>query len=544
MKAKSPRSKDKTKAAVQADSPRQPEGPKPFPVVGVGASAGGYEAFAQFLDSLPPECGMAFVLVQHLDPKHASSLTEPLTRSSRLPIRQVKDGMLVEINHVYVIPPNTDLMIKDNAMHLSPRDEKVGPQMSADHFLPSLADDCKSQAIGVNLSEERDVLDNDGHWHRLTVRPHKSTSNQIEGAVLNAVDIDTIKRNEQVSRESESRLQQILDTVAEGIISLSDNGVVQNFNRAAERIFGYSAAEMAGKHINFLVSKPQRQKTSDISKFVGQRFEVEGQRKDGSLFPLEMHLSEVPDDKGPYTVIVRDLMEAKRAQERLLQSERLASIGQVSAGLAHESRNALQRAQACVEMLRREIKDQKKAEELLDRVQDAQNRLLQLYEETRSFAAPINLNRKLTDLDKVIRTAWDALEEARKRRKAKLTSKPGKLNVQCEVDATQIEQVVRNILENALQACPDPCKIDVTWSETELNGQPAVQMAFRNNGPALSPQEMEHLFDAFFTTKTHGTGLGLTIARRIVEAHGGRLEFNPKLKDGAQILVTLPRGNA
>src|SRR5262249_29142660 len=97
-----------------------------FPVVGVGASAGGFEAFTQLLQHLPAHCGMAFVLVQHLDPNHASSLVELLAKSTRMPVHQVTDGTPVEVNQVYVIPPNTEMVIRQETLHLMPRTESRG----------------------------------------------------------------------------------------------------------------------------------------------------------------------------------------------------------------------------------------------------------------------------------------------------------------------------------------------------------------------------------------------------------------------------------
>ena len=124
----------------------------PFPIVGVGASAGGLEAFTQLLKALPSRTGMAYVLVQHLDPTHEGALTELLARATEMPVRQVTDAMPVEPNRVYVIPPNVDMVISQGILRLTPRTETRGHHMPIDRFLRSLAEDKGSNAIGVILS--------------------------------------------------------------------------------------------------------------------------------------------------------------------------------------------------------------------------------------------------------------------------------------------------------------------------------------------------------------------------------------------------------
>jgi two-component system, chemotaxis family, CheB/CheR fusion protein len=124
----------------------------PFPVVGVGASAGGFEAFADMLTALPADTGMAFVLIQHLDPTHESALAPLLARKSALPVVQVTDGMAVEPNHVYVIPPNTRMEIHDGLLRLVERAGSGKKNMPIDHFFESLASYCQDGAIGVILS--------------------------------------------------------------------------------------------------------------------------------------------------------------------------------------------------------------------------------------------------------------------------------------------------------------------------------------------------------------------------------------------------------
>jgi two-component system CheB/CheR fusion protein len=122
------------------------------PVVGIGASAGGLEAFQQLLSHLPTTTGLAFVIVQHLAPQHSSMLSELLSRSTKIPVREVEEGMAVAPDHIYVIPPNTNMVISEGQLHLMSRRETELQHMPIDCFLTSLAEDLKEKAIGVVLS--------------------------------------------------------------------------------------------------------------------------------------------------------------------------------------------------------------------------------------------------------------------------------------------------------------------------------------------------------------------------------------------------------
>src|SRR5262245_48212471 len=125
---------------------------RPNSIVGIGASAGGLEAFEKLLAALPSDSGMAFVLVQHLAPKHESILSELLSRSTMMPVIEVTEGITVRPNHVYVIPPNADMSIHDRVLHLSPLGPDRARRMPIDMFLRSLAEDQQGRAIGVILS--------------------------------------------------------------------------------------------------------------------------------------------------------------------------------------------------------------------------------------------------------------------------------------------------------------------------------------------------------------------------------------------------------
>jgi hypothetical protein len=121
-------------------------------IVGVGASAGGLEAFTQLLKELPPDTGLSFVLVQHLDPEHESALSQILTRATAMPVHEVTDRLRVEVNHVYIIPPNASLGIERGVLKLQPRVRTRTPARSIDAFFESLAHDRHERAIGVILS--------------------------------------------------------------------------------------------------------------------------------------------------------------------------------------------------------------------------------------------------------------------------------------------------------------------------------------------------------------------------------------------------------
>jgi signal transduction histidine kinase len=116
------------------------------------------------------------------------------------------------------------------------------------------------------------------------------------------------------------------------------------------------------------------------------------------------------------------------------------------------------------------------------------------------------------------------------------------LDLRCLVDPFPIEQVFRNILENALVACGDLPRIDIVCRAEQLNGIPVIGLRFRDNGRGLNAEERRRIFEPFFTTKTHGTGLGMAIARRIVEAHGGHIAVSASAGPGTEIEILLPKG--
>jgi signal transduction histidine kinase len=230
----------------------------------------------------------------------------------------------------------------------------------------------------------------------------------------------------------------------------------------------------------------------------------------------------------------------KQAQEQALQAARLAAIGQTVTVLAHEGRNVLQRALGCLERLGWRLKDRPEALDLAGRAQQALHDLERLFDDLRAYGATVRLDRAECCVAWVWRQAWEQATAPQQGRDARLEEQTAGCDPSCAVDALRLAQVFRNLFENCLEACADPVRVTICCRDAELGGQPALQIAVRDNGPGLDPRQRQRIFEPFYTTKAVGTGLGLAICKRLVEAHGGTIEAG-QAGPGAQIILTLPR---
>jgi signal transduction histidine kinase len=232
----------------------------------------------------------------------------------------------------------------------------------------------------------------------------------------------------------------------------------------------------------------------------------------------------------------------KEAEQRAVQAERLAAIGQTVAVLAHEGRNALHRATSCVALLRARAADRPDLLDLAAIIQRALGNLQRLFDDVQGFAAPLQLEQAPRDLRSVWRQAWANLAPRRAGRDVQMREEVNGDDLVCLVDPFRLEQVFRNLFENALAACPGPVTITVGCAQVTLHEQPALRVSVRDNGPGLAPEQRRRVFEPFYTTKTKGTGLGLAITQRIVEAHGGQIAAMEVTGPGAEFELVLPRG--
>ena len=345
-------------------------------------------------------------------------------------------------------------------------------------------------------------------------------------------------------------LERLVDTAQVIVLVLDLEGRVVQFNRFMRDLSGYRLEEVVGR--NWFDAFLPEEGADDARRLFDRVIDGEEVRghvgtvltRDGRERQIAWWANTLRNADGDVTEVLsigHDVTRLQDVQEKLVQSERLAAIGQMITGLAHESRNALQRARACLDMLSLDLSEDSQQIELTRRVQKALDELQRLYEEVRSYAAPIKLSLATCDLVEICRSSWKDLLETHGPTDVRLTAAAGDADPRCHVDRFRCEQVIRNVLENALAASPPEGEVTLTVQECDVDGRPGLRLMVTDDGPGFTTEQSERVFEPFFTTKQKGTGLGMPISKRIMEAHGGTIQVGRDDARGAQVVVTLPR---
>jgi PAS domain S-box-containing protein len=360
---------------------------------------------------------------------------------------------------------------------------------------------------------------------------------------------DRLLAAEQLRAEKEFA-DSLLETAQVVVLVLDHAGKVLRANAFFETVSGFRRHELFGNYwwVGLIPEEDWGQVQREFwkSRTGGQSAPTAWplRTRDGRLRTLQWSLRPLTDPAGQTSavlVIGHDITELEEAQRQALHFERLAAIGQMASGLAHEARNAIQRSQACLQRLQWKLHGQPAALDLVARTQKAQDDLLRLYEDVREYAAPIRLDRHRHSLAEVWREAWGQLASLNPGCDARLEEDVGGMDLALPVDRFRLGQVFRNLFENALAACADPVCVRVSCREAWLADRPALEIRVRDNGPGFTAEQRQRLFEPFFTTKLKGCGLGMAIAKRIVEAHGGQIAVGDGPGPGAEILIALPR---
>lgn len=333
----------------------------------------------------------------------------------------------------------------------------------------------------------------------------------------------------------------LFETTLDGLMILDDGERIVATNPAACSILQTIENTLLNQRLSCLLIKDAAEtRAARWNDFFGEaknRGELSVLRPDGTAIVVE-YRSVANFSTGRHLISMRDISDRKRAEERARQSSRLAAIGETMAALVHESRNALQRSKANLEMLALEVEDRPEAVKLVRRVEKAQEDLHKLFEEVRQWAAPLTLRRENCNLRQLWREVWANVVHAQSAKMLRLDEKCPEA-VTCSVDRFAMAQVFRNIFENAVEVSPAGEAVEIACCEKSNGKGSAVVISIADRGPGLNAEQQQRIFEPFFTTKAKGTGLGMAIASRIVQSHGGSIVASSSA--GARIEITLPR---
>jgi PAS domain S-box-containing protein len=337
------------------------------------------------------------------------------------------------------------------------------------------------------------------------------------------------------------RYQSLFEFAPDAYLVTTPEGTVIEANLSATELLRIRPQNLTGKPLIVFIAEDDRRDVRARLNYLAAGasradFEARLLRREGGEFQALVTIG-AERDTGGKLVALRWLLRDVTVRK---QHERLAVLGQMVAGLAHESRNALQRGEACLERLRWRLNEQPENLDLVQRVQKALEDLRRLFEDVRSFARPLRLEPETCELSEVWRQAWAELAVRREGRDAVVMEDTQGLKLNCFCDPFRLKQVFVNVFDNALAACADPVRITMRCEPAELHGKQAVRVTVRDNGPGLNDEQRRNIFEPFYTTKTRGTGLGMAIAKRFVEAHGGDIRVGEASLPGAEIVLTLP----
>ena len=336
---------------------------------------------------------------------------------------------------------------------------------------------------------------------------------------------------------SEARFRAILDTATDGVLSIDADHHITLFNQAAQKMFSYDASEVMGRDLNLLIPPQYGDHYRYVRRFVetktphviGKTLTLSALRKGGEEFPIELGLSCLDmDGQVTFTAIIRDISGHKQLEKKLLQSQRLAAVGQAVAQVAHEIRNPLMIIGAFSEQIKKTATDPK-AVQKLEIILDEVSRLQMLISDLGDFTKVYSLVKRPADINSLVRDVLRLMAELHPTGKYSFREVLSQDIKEVHCDPDKLKQVLTNVISNGLEAMGNGGVITVT---TDRCGG-GVQIRIDDEGVGIDGEDLPRIFDPFFTTRPKGYGLGLSICYKIVEAHQGEIwaEQSPWRRD-------------
>ena len=353
----------------------------------------------------------------------------------------------------------------------------------------------------------------------------------------------------------EDRYRSVVDNVVDGIITIDAKGTINSFNPAAERIFGYEAAEVVGQNVSMLMPEPYHHQhdgylanylNTGTRKIIGIGREVVGRRRDGSVFPMDLAVSEfLLDGERMFTGIIRDISQRKELEAQLLQAQKMESIGQLAGGIAHDFNNQLGIILFELDLMIAEtegnnalVHDLGKIRKVVLRAAELTRKLLLFSRRQRMELRPLNLNQQVREMEKMLARLLGAQIQIHLRLADDLCT--------IQADPGTLDQVLINLALNARDAMPAGGDLYLetrnipTPPPAAPHPGPSACLSVRDTGIGMDPEVRRRIFEPFFTTKDQGTGLGLAMVYGIVQSHQGWISVDSSPGNGTAFEIFLP----
>jgi two-component system sensor kinase FixL len=345
-------------------------------------------------------------------------------------------------------------------------------------------------------------------------------------------------------KDSEERLRSIVEAAVDGIIVIDARGRIEAFNPGAERLFGYTAAEVFGHNVNMLMPEPFHSEhdgyvrhylATGEQKIIGIGREVTAMRKDGSTFPVHLSVGEMSlGGERKFTGILHDLTSRVAMEERLREQSALVRLGEMAAVIAHEVKNPLAAVRGAIQVIGKRLAAGSREASVVTDIIARIDTLNLLVRDLLLFARPPQPHPIPIDVVAVLGMTAD-LFRADDSHGAVVVTREGEAP-KILADAELLKIVFLNLLINSSQAMKGQGEISIRVS---VDGRECV-VVVADTGPGISPDVQGRLFTPFVTTKARGTGLGLSTVRRLIEAHHGQVRVESPDTGGARVTVRLP----
>jgi two-component system sensor kinase FixL len=380
--------------------------------------------------------------------------------------------------------------------------------------------------------------------------PIELSVTKVTAAEGEDVQYAALIRDISILRREQAWLRSLLATTQDAVVSIDRRGCVVLFNPAAERIFGYSAAEIVGRKVNVLMGEPygsehddyiERYERTGEARAIGRIRTVTAKRKNGDPFTIELSVTRIEEDENvQYAAFIRDISDKVTLQEQLLENERLAAIGRTAAKIGHELANPLNGMALTIQLLEQRLSKQASPADsqilsTVNRLKTEVSRLNLLLHDFRDLSRREKFDFRPTTLTGLVGEAIELEIASYGEKQIQLEcSFPSDLPT-IAVDIDKMKQVIMNLVRNAAEAMPGGGKISITGSANDNH----VVLEITDTGLGV-PSDI-NIFEPFFTTKPQGTGIGLTIVQQIVRAHGGTITYRSAHGKGTTFAVNLPR---